>query len=128
MGTLSILTSHSFTTHVVVLAGPQAFSWQGCVIRYIGALHEKKPARWASLEAQDAAWRGVPLTISEALVSGEIVRLTVILRSGRVLYDAHSEEEPFSQEDVLAALEARQNTGLSAKRLSGELIRGVFTR
>lgn len=115
VGTLSTFASHGFSTHLVVLAVPKAFSWQGCVMRYIGALHEKKPARWAPLEAHDAAWRGIPLTISEAIVSGEIDRLTVILRSGRVLYDAYSGEEPFSKEEVLAALEVGQKYGTASE-------------
>ncbi|WP_165217295.1 zeta toxin family protein [Schaalia sp. ZJ1691] len=88
LGTLKDFHNHGFATHLVVLAVPEAISWQGCVMRFVQPYLNGQAARWAPKTAHDAGYLGTQQTLETALLSPHIDRLTVMSRSGDTLYDS----------------------------------------
>lgn len=105
-GTLDSFHRSGFKTHLVVLAVPQAFSWQGCVNRYLLALHARGVGRWAPLSAHQAGWDGVPRTLAHVMGNGNVDRVSVVRRDGETLfYIEDVQRVQASVDEALAALE-----------------------
>lgn len=116
--TLTDFHAAGFSTHLVVMAVPQAFSWQGCVGRYVDALHRGSPARWAPLEAHQAGWEGVPLTLEHVMSNGAADRVSIVLRDGSTIYDAQTTSPNFALRAACEALEWGRQTALKSELIS----------
>ena len=87
LNTVRLFHDHGFDTHIVAIAVPEAVSWQGCVSRYANAADAGQAVRWAPKTAHDVGYEGTPYTVEEAEKDPCVGRITVMTRSGDVVYD-----------------------------------------
>lgn len=74
-------------THAVLLAVPPALSRLGILSRFYEDMRAKGSARWTPPTAHETAVGNLPQTVPQVAGSGLMDRMTVLERSGGVLYD-----------------------------------------
>lgn len=87
LGTAADQRAAGFRVHAVAVAVPPAVSRAGTLARFAEA-QESGAARWTPPAAHDAAVQGMPGTVEALGASEDVHRLSIISRSGELLFDS----------------------------------------
>lgn len=99
-----------YRTHVVAVAVPPWESRLSTLDRFVIDHAAGRAARWTPLQAHEAGVTGTPQTLAAAIASPQIDRISVVNRSGTVLFDGTRPEALDAAQAVLDAEHRRLPT------------------
>lgn len=92
LGTASRFRGAGYSVHMIAVAVPPWESRLSTLERFVIDHGSGRAARWTPVDAHDAGVAGTPRTLSAAAESPDVQRITIINRSGMVLFDAGGPE------------------------------------
>lgn len=102
-----------FQTRIVVVASRRAESLLTVASRYLRDVHGSAPARLVGRDVHDRALEATGELVAAARGAATVYRLTVLSRTGRVVFDARRTNGEDALRDAGIALEAAQSARLS---------------
>ncbi|MFB8146629.1 zeta toxin family protein [Microbacterium sp. NPDC056003] len=102
-----------FQTRIVVVSSRRAESLLTVASRYLRDVHGSVPARLVGRDVHDRALEATGELVAAARGAASVDRLTVLSRTGRVVFDARRTDGEDAFRDAGIALEAAQSSRLS---------------
>lgn len=113
VATAERFASAGFQTRIVVVASRRAESLLTVASRYLRDVHGSLPARLVGRDAHDRALEATSTLVAAAQGAASVDRLTVLSRTGQVVFDARRADGEDAFRGAGAAMEAAQSSRLS---------------